>query len=149
MQRKKKLYHLATLGMLSLAMIVQFQNCAPAPGGSPQVTEFASSGNKAADESLQADINEIKLLAKQELSCDADTDCVVIEVGARACGGPRSYEFTSSRNSQLSYIHELAANLAEAERAALRESGQVETCILPEPPDVACIARTCSLRAAQ
>jgi hypothetical protein len=80
--------------------------------------------------------------------CSADSQCQVLPVGARACGGPAGFLAWSSATTDGSELQALA-DAYRSQQAANAASGRVSTCRVLTPPAAACRANTCQLGEAQ
>lgn len=89
-------------------------------------------------QSLKALKNAAKMLAKADLSCDADADCVVVPLGARACGGPSEFTITSKSNANLDDVMALAKSSKEKQKRYNRENRIRSSCVIARAPEVAC-----------
>jgi hypothetical protein len=79
--------------------------------------------------------------------CSSDSQCRVLPVGAKACGGPAAYWAWSTQGTDEKRLTELAARQAEAQRHELQASGRLSNCALVTAPAVACVAQTCQIQA--
>ncbi|MGQ5524501.1 hypothetical protein ACUHMQ_14750 [Chitinimonas sp. PSY-7] len=79
-------------------------------------------------------------------SCETDADCHVVEVGAKACGGPEGYLPWSSRTGDAETIQSLAEQHKTVRQAAITTSGEISTCEILPKPAVRCQAKRCELQ---
>lgn len=125
--------------VLTLA-VLSFQNCAPSSSpktGDAKQEELSSLERKIA---LQ---NEALLnLTKVNLTCTRHSDCATVEVGRRACGGPRGY-YVISKNNDLVQIQTLSIDLVNLEEEYLTKMDAISTCEVIVPPSVSCVANIC------
>jgi hypothetical protein len=77
--------------------------------------------------------------------CSSDSQCQVLPVGARACGGPASYLAWSSAKTDAAQLQALAERHKAEQQADNLATGRISTCIAIAPPAVACRAGTCQL----
>lgn len=82
-------------------------------------------------------------IAKHELKCEADDDCVVYPAGSRACGGPSDYVLTSVNNEYLPYVEYLSKQTKEKEHEFNKKYGIMSTCELRVQPSALCEAKLC------
>lgn len=129
--------------LLSFAFVVLgFQNCAPAaaPDEGGDVRSLADLNSDIAKYEAQ-----LRNLALANRACVAASDCVVIAIGLKGCGGPRAHTFTSVKND-VSYLAALAAELMRLERQRTKLSPDlVDTCLLVEPPVLTCASNLCAI----
>ncbi|RTL16717.1 MAG: hypothetical protein EKK52_17760 [Burkholderiales bacterium] len=84
-----------------------------------------------------------------DAACDSDSQCHVIGVGAKACGGPNSYLAWSSKSTQEAALRQAVERHALAQRAALAASGMASNCLYVPEPGVQCRAQADGRRACQ
>lgn len=80
-----------------------------------------------------------------DLSCDSDTQCHTIAVGAKACGGPESYLAWSSKHTDSSQLKALVEKHAAAQRDDNNRNGMMSTCRAISDPGASCRAGLCVL----
>ena len=79
---------------------------------------FSAHADQARDAAEIAKLNkQVTTLAKKDLSCTFPSDCQVIAVGSRACGGPNGYVVTSVNNKDLTKLETLAQTVTKKEAA--------------------------------
>lgn len=131
----KAIFQQTKLHLLLVINLMAFQNCI--------ATDLSSAGAGPSDvfQSDAASIPElyekIESIANQDLGCYADTDCIAIEVGSKACGGPNFYIVTSSYND-IEQIYQLNQDLVSEERAFEERRDFYSDCQFMEPPEVSC-----------
>jgi hypothetical protein len=87
-------------------------------------------------------------------ACKQDSDCHVVGVGVRSCGGPQQYVPWSSRVTSGKRLKVVVARYNHLRQAQIEPDGENSTCALLPVPDVYCAwaeaakAKTgqCSLR---
>jgi hypothetical protein len=84
-----------------------------------------------------------KQLAASDLSCGSARDCVVVEIGALACGGPQEGVLTSRSNMNLAEVRLLAQRTSEKEAEYNARWGIVSHCMAPAMPTPACVNNRC------
>lgn len=105
---------------------------------------FAQSRQQERDRSsLEALVKGIHLLAKSNLSCVSDKDCVLFPIGSRACGGPSSYVMTSVFNSNYEEIEILSEKSREKEYAYNIQYRVYSNCSLLDAPRPSCVSKIC------
>ena len=77
--------------------------------------------------------------------CSSDSQCQILPVGARACGGPASYLAWSSAKTDAAQLQALAERHKAEQQADNMATGRISTCIAIAPPEVACRAGACRL----
>nr|GEU28539.1 hypothetical protein [Tanacetum cinerariifolium] len=82
-------------------------------------------------------------------SCDNDSQCHTIGVGAKACGGPERYLPWSSQHGDGAELKRLVAQHAAARRAADAREGMMSTCSVVSDPGATCRANRCTLNPRQ
>jgi hypothetical protein len=74
-----------------------------------------------------------------EAACQADDDCRVIGVGAKACGGPDGYRAWSLRTTDARQLEEAVARDAARQREEQARSGMLSNCAIAPVPGVSCV----------
>jgi hypothetical protein len=102
---------------------------APAPGAAP---------------SASGTLDRIHaLVGKAE--CSSDSQCQVLPIGAKACGGPASYLAFSAANADAAELQVLAERYHGEQQASNQRSGMISNCRVVPTPVAACRANTCQL----
>jgi len=71
--------------------------------------------------------------------CRSDSQCRVIALGSKPCGGPEGYATWSTAGTDARELEALAARFKEARQARNQRLGLVSDCsVVPEPP-VRCV----------
>lgn len=83
--------------------------------------------------------------ANANLSCDDNSQCHSLGIGAKACGGPENYLPWSSKNSDGTQLKALVAQHAAARREDDRRQGMMSTCSVVSDPGASCRAGVCTL----
>jgi hypothetical protein len=78
-------------------------------------------------------------------SCDSDSQCRTIGIGAKACGGPERYLPWSSRQSDGAELKRLVDQHAAARRAEDAREAAMSTCSVVSDPGASCKAHLCVL----
>lgn len=74
-----------------------------------------------------------------DAACQNDSQCRVLPLGAKACGGPEAYVAWSTARTDARQLEALAARYKEARVARNQRLGLVSDCsVVPEPP-VRCV----------
>jgi hypothetical protein len=134
-------YQIGTLAILSLIMVVSFQNC-----GQSGMTA-ASSQNPPSQRSVEKDLQNMRLLIdnlnNEDLSCAQDSDCEAMPIGWRACGGPSTYIIASRATAQYDQLVSLADLYKQKVQAQLAAENAVGTCMAVLPPEPHCVQNIC------
>ena len=89
-------------------------------------------------------LTQIKdLIGKAE--CSSDSQCQILPVGARPCGGPASYLAWSSAKTSSAELQALADRYRTEQQERNARSGMMSDCRAIAPPAVACRAGSCQL----
>jgi hypothetical protein len=84
-----------------------------------------------------------KKLSAKELGCTTHDDCLELELGSLACGGPQEYLTVSKFNRNLSEIKYLAKRSVKREDQYNRDYGINSICIVRAPGIPKCFKRQC------
>jgi hypothetical protein len=103
---------------------------APRPAEPPKVSE------RSLDDSLTIVIGEPL--------CKEDADCWLVQVGKKACGGPRTYTVASKRSSDSAMVRALAERLSTEEAARNVREGRMSDCSMVMPPTARCVGGRCT-----
>ena len=79
-------------------------------------------------------------------SCERDSQCHSMGMGAKACGGPESYLAWSDQNAGAARLKQLVEQHAAARRDEDARAGLMSTCQLTPDPGATCRAGRCELR---
>lgn len=82
-------------------------------------------------------------------SCERDSQCHSMGVGAKACGGPESYLAWSDNNADAAKLKQLVEQHAAARRDEDARAGLMSTCQVTPDPGATCRAGRCELRTPQ
>jgi hypothetical protein len=105
------------------------QPAAPAPAQAP-----AASGT----------LDRIHALVGKAV-CTDDSQCRVLPIGARACGGPASHLAYSTAHTDGAELQVLAERYHAEQQAGNQRAGMVSTCRMVPTPVASCRANTCQL----
>lgn len=84
-----------------------------------------------------------KHLARKDLSCMHASDCHILPIGSRACGGPSDYLKTSRFNVNLHEIERIASRATHKEERYNERYRVVSPCTVMLPPEPNCVKRQC------
>ena len=85
---------------------------------------------------------EIKLIIG-DAKCSDDKQCKSLAMGAKACGGPISYEVYSSLNTDTEKLSSLGEQLKTLNKRYNKEEGLMSDCMMVMPPRVGCLDKIC------
>jgi hypothetical protein len=83
------------------------------------------------------------LVGKAE--CSSDSQCQVLPIGAKACGGPAGYLAFSNAKTDAAEVQALAERYHAEQQASNQRSGMISNCRVMPVPAAACRANTCQL----
>lgn len=84
------------------------------------------------------------LLSMLDLRCSETSDCMVLPMGTKACGGPTSYLVTSRMHRFLDEIEELSSKVTDKEKEYNDRYRVGSDCSIMSPPAVVCRNKICS-----
>lgn len=84
----------------------------------------------------------LKFITKDK-ECDTTTQCQVLPVGSRACGGPSDYVIFSTKTADPEKVKELADKLTHAEAAYNAKNQMVSICQHLTVPATQCVNNKC------
>ncbi len=97
---------------------------------------------KASKEGLKSLYDDINSLIEDK-SCEAHSDCATIALGARACGGPESYQAYAPRNTDVQKLKSLAQQLETLNKTYNKENQVMSICAMEIEPNVQCVQNQC------
>lgn len=80
----------------------------------------------------------VELIASGDRSCSTETDCDLMAIGHRACGGVGYYTFTSRLNSNYNEVSFLADQTFEKERSYNEKYDIISICSAAMKPEMKC-----------
>lgn len=83
------------------------------------------------------------LVGKAE--CASDSQCQVLPIGARACGGPAGFLAWSNAKTDAGQLQALAEAYRAEQQANNERSGRISNCRVLTAPLAACRANICQL----
>jgi hypothetical protein len=100
--------------------------------------------NRAVDEARVRQLEQqARALAKTE-GCDQVNQCATAPLGAKACGGPRTYLVYCRATTDEAALLRALDELKRAEEVYNRAAGIVSDCMMVLPPEVRLEDRTCT-----
>lgn len=107
--------------------------------GGMEAPEAHSTPSPPDVEGLSAEITRLIGAA----ACEQESQCRVIGVGHKPCGGPASYRAYSLFQIDLQALRDAVSRFNRAEEAGHQRDGAISDCaIVPEPP-VRCVDGRC------
>lgn len=76
-------------------------------------------------------------------SCNSDADCALVEVGAKPCGGPETYEPYSKPNVDEARLQELAVAYKKERQDYFKDNQIMGICVVTPKPSVSCVNNQC------
>lgn len=127
---------------LAILLLLACTACATRADGPPstQTATTPASGTPAASGTLD---RIHALVGKAE--CTSDSQCQVLPIGAKACGGPASHLAFSTATSDATELQALAERYHGEQQASNQRSGMISNCRVVPTPVAACRANTCQL----
>lgn len=114
------------------AVIVVACSSVPSPSSATLAVAADSVAGRAAVARLES---EVRALAVSR-GCNAAPECRVAPVGARACGGPRTYVAYCAANTDSLALFAKLSELKAIESQLNRRAGVMGSCEVPMPPEV-------------
>ncbi|MCG7537437.1 hypothetical protein [Pseudoalteromonas sp. OOF1S-7] len=84
----------------------------------------------------------LKFMTKDK-ECDTTTQCQVLPVGSRACGGPSDYVIFSTKTADPNKVKELADQLTHAEATYNAKNKMISICQHLAAPATQCVNNKC------
>ncbi len=105
---------------------------------------FAGERSSASWAKIQKLEDQIRAL-NTELSCENDAECLLLPMGVKECGGPRSQFIASSRNPKLAELRTKLSEDAVLQRAHATKFQTTSACNGPDGPTFTrCIEHQCA-----
>lgn len=119
---------------------------APSPSPSPATRPASGPGTGAAPAApVQGDtLAQIHALIGNA-SCSDASQCRVLPIGARPCGGPEGYLAYSTSSAPEDQLLALAERHKQERARVHAEAGVMSDCRFMPPPSAVCVAGTCQL----
>ncbi|EWH04069.1 MULTISPECIES: hypothetical protein [Pseudoalteromonas] len=106
----------------------------------PQAVEISKSAPEKT--TITAAHQQLKQLI-QDPSCDNSSQCKVLPVGSRACGGPSSYVVYSTKTANSSEVEKIAQKITSLESQYNAANDVMSICQHLTAPGTQCSANTC------
>lgn len=133
------MFQIGTVLGLTLTMVLAFQNC----GDTNEMKSANSSGLTIDSYPNEKQEKILRDLINEDLSCDQDSQCVLVGVGHKACGGPRDLAVASTKSSNYQHIQDLAEEVKETEYHYLYINQLAGTCEAPYREQPTCVQNIC------
>jgi hypothetical protein len=100
--------------------------------------------NRTVDEARVRELEQqARALAKAD-GCDRAEQCAAAPMGAKPCGGPRTYLVYCKATTDEAALMRALDELKRAEESSNRAAGIVSDCAIVPQPDVRLEGRTCT-----
>ena len=110
----------------------------------PPLGDRSPSNTPGVDEARVRELEQrARALAKVD-GCDRVDQCAVAPVGAKACGGPRTYLVYCKATTDEAALLRALDELKRAEEAYNRSAGIVSDCAITPQPEIRLDGRTCA-----
>lgn len=88
--------------------------------------------------------NEIEAL-NQDLTCESHSDCDVLEMGVKPCGGPWRHLTYSKKNTKASALKRKVSDYNGLDKSFNEASNIMSDCGVQLPPEVRCVEKACKI----
>lgn len=110
---------------------------------SAQSTKLDSSAHTPISrETIQSTRQQLNTLIT-DTQCDNSTQCQVLAVGSRACGGPSSYIVYSNKTADSDQVEQLATKITEQESKFNAQNDMMSICQHLSAPSTQCTENKC------
>lgn len=123
-----KLNQFLLLGSMAVLMSLT-QSCSQANGGN----------TTASPQDLYAQIQQ----AASTEGCTSSTDCGLLPIGNKPCGGPEAYMPYSKTNSDVAALEKMGKQYEEMRKQYNKDNQVIGTCQVTPKPNVSCIRNQC------
>lgn len=106
-------------------------------------SEVNSNDNSMTSDKQATDYLQQIESAIADKSCSNNTDCGLVEVGAKPCGGPETYEAYSKPNVDEEKLHALASAYKKERQDYFKENQIMGICVVTPKPNVGCVNNQC------
>jgi hypothetical protein len=130
--------------MRACALAVALLVAACARQEEPSAAGQTASENRTVDEARVPELEQqARTLAKSD-GCDRADQCAAAPVGAKPCGGPRTYLVYCKATTDEAALMRALDELKRAEESYNRAAELMSDCMLVQQPDVRLDGRTCT-----
>ena len=102
----------------------------------------SNSPENSSDSSNKDLYSQIQELANVE-GCTSSSDCALLPVGNKPCGGPESYMPYSKTNSDVAQLQKLGQQYSEMRKQYNKDNQVMGTCVMTPKPQVSCLRNQC------
>jgi hypothetical protein len=132
------------LAILLLLACTACATRADGPSSTPAASPASADVQPSAPPAVSGTLARIHaLVGKAE--CSSDSQCQVLPIGAKACGGPAGYLAFSNADTSAAEVQALAQRYHAEQQASNQRSGMISNCRVVPTPAAACRANTCQL----
>ena len=86
--------------------------------------------------------SQIQELANVE-GCTSSSDCALLPIGNKPCGGPESYMPYSKTNSDVAQLKKLGQEYSKMREQYNKDNQIMGTCVITPKPQVSCLRNQC------
>ncbi|NVJ61044.1 MAG: hypothetical protein HWE27_11685 [Gammaproteobacteria bacterium] len=141
MQTKMKLVlTVSSLSLFTLMACTQASN----PTESDTV-DTAALSQAEFNQKLVSEAKQINELAKNHQACNVTSDCDVVPVGARACGGPDWYLIMSKNGSGAEQLRQKVDQYTNQKHLFNQKFNVRSICVMQPKPEASCIQQKCTI----
>lgn len=130
-----RVYQIGAVVALVVGLVLGFQNCAK--------KSFQSSSGAGSLEDEITNLTKLIHNLNDDLSCSQDSDCEVLGLGSRPCGGPEDFLIVSAGNENYNEILTLTDELEQKARDQNIRNNVAGTCEAYIEPVVRCVSNVC------
>lgn len=127
---------------LSIALLIGSLSILGCPTKTEPVEVSDEKSYQATQEDLQSLRSDIMALIENK-SCQQTSDCELIALGARACGGPDSYEVFAPAHTDTAKLKSLTGELESLQKAYNIENQVMSICVVEPKPNYQCKQNLC------
>ena len=102
----------------------------------------SNSPENSSDSSNKDLYSQIQELANVE-GCTSSSDCALLPVGNKPCGGPESYMPYSKTNSDVAQLQKLGQQYSEMRKQYNKDNQVMGNCVMTPKPQVSCLRNQC------
>ncbi|AOE49187.1 hypothetical protein [Kangiella sediminilitoris] len=102
-----------------------------------------ASNNKPDTEAVAQDLYAQIQQTLQTEGCVRNSDCDLLPVGSKPCGGPESYQPYSKTSSDVAKLQELGNRYQKLRDQYNKENQIMGICVITPKPNVSCVRNQC------
>jgi hypothetical protein len=113
------------------------------------LTQSCSQANSQNDDTNNNQVSSSKDLYSQiqeaanTEGCTSSSDCGLLPIGNKPCGGPEAYLAYSKTNSDVAKLEQLGKEYSEKRRQYNKDNQVMGTCVVTPKPGVSCVRNQC------